>query len=318
VWTTAPPSSSRRRIILATAAVTAASSPTRASPRSCRRSTRSHRATRAASTARTPTPRSSTSSPIRTSSSASTARWAFKFISKIACRRRGRHAVLDGGRQAGVAYVLFTDQRLYRVGTATGACIGTSFQPNQQGFANFGWGTRPTMSDRPRRSSSPARAIRTRRPRLASRASTPPTSRSRRSARCSDIARAELTGRRRTTLCVLHEGHVSNVPPSYIGEINTPRARGRRDGVPHGRSGQRLGVRVLGGDFYMFTGPAAVVGRHAYRPLDGSVSVVATLPTKVVGAGSRPARPRNSHEGSGGGDGGKGHVRRCRCGDRGF
>ena len=40
----------------------------------------------------------------------------------------------------GVAYVVFNDGRLYRVSTATAACVSTSFRVGQQGFSTFGMG----------------------------------------------------------------------------------------------------------------------------------------------------------------------------------
>jgi hypothetical protein len=43
--------------------------------------------------------------------------------------------------QHGVAWVLFTDDRIYRVDTTTAACTATSYVPDQQGFNTFGMGS---------------------------------------------------------------------------------------------------------------------------------------------------------------------------------
>lgn len=66
---------------------------------------------------------------------------SFKTIGKLACPSTGGATPFSMGvDRKGVAYVVFTNGSLYRVSTATAACIATSFQPGQMGFSTFGMG----------------------------------------------------------------------------------------------------------------------------------------------------------------------------------
>ena len=56
--------------------------------------------------------------------------------------RPRRRAFLDGYAvdRRGIAYSVFQDGRLFRVDTASAACLGTTFLPGQNGFQTFGMG----------------------------------------------------------------------------------------------------------------------------------------------------------------------------------
>jgi hypothetical protein len=221
---------------------------------------------------------------------------SFKFISKIACPAPpGDTPFSMAVDRRGVAYVLFTDQRLYRVGTATGACIGTSFQPNQQGFTNFGMGyaTNEVGPTETLYVAGTRDQTQTASPGLA-RIDTTNFTLTKVGPFVPDIARAELTGTGDGRLFAFYtKGVVSNGPPSYIGEINTATAHVIAETpFPTVDQGNGWAFAFWGGDFYMFTGPAAGGSDVTrYRPLNGSVSVVAKLPTKIVGAGVSTCAP---------------------------
>jgi len=219
---------------------------------------------------------------------------SFKFISKIACPAPpGDTPFSMAVDRKGVAYVEFTDQRIYRVSTATGACIGTSFQPNQQGFGNFGMGyatndVGPTETlfvagtrDQNMPSSPGLARINTTNFQLTKVGNFVP-----------DIARAELSGTGDGRLYAFYTKGINNGPPSYIGEIDTNTAAVVAETpFPTVDQGNGWAFAFWGGDFYMFTAPGGGSDVTRYRPIDNSVTVVATLPTRIVGAGVSTCAP---------------------------
>jgi hypothetical protein len=218
---------------------------------------------------------------------------SFKFISKIACPAgNGATPFSMAVDRKGVAYVEFTDNKLYRVSTATGACIGTPFQPNQQGFGAFGMGyatndvgptetlfvagTRDTMQ-----AVSPGLARIDKTFTLQKVGNFVP-----------DIARAELTGTGDGRLYAFYTKGIMNGPPSYIGEIDTNTAHIIAETpFPTVDQGNGWAFAFWGGDFYMFTAPGGASDVTRWRPADNSVRVVAKLPTRIVGAGVSTCAP---------------------------
>jgi hypothetical protein len=219
---------------------------------------------------------------------------AFKFISNIACPSEGATPFSMAVDRRGVAYVTFTDNLLYRVSTATGACIGTPFVANQQGFTEFGMGY-ATNAEGPTEtlfvassgSEGPGGA-----PALA-RVDTNNFVLSRVGDFIPAIRRAELTGTGDGRLFAFYTKGFSPGPPSFVGEINTNNARVIAETpLPTVDQGAGWAFAFWGGDFYMFTAPqGAGSDVTRYRPSDNSVTVVATLPTKVVGAGVSTCAP---------------------------
>jgi hypothetical protein len=190
--------------------------------------------------------------------------------------------------------VTFTDNLLYRVSTATGACIGTPFQSNQSGFTAFGMGY-ATNAAGPTESlfvagtgdtgSATSRGL--------GRIDTTSFLLTKVGNFVPDIRRAELTGTGDGRLFAFYTKGVTNGPPSFIGEINTLDARVVAETpLPTVDQGQGWAFAFWGGDFYMFTGPAtggSDVTR--YRPFDGTVNAVGTLPSRIVGAGVSTCAP---------------------------
>jgi hypothetical protein len=222
---------------------------------------------------------------------------SFVFISNLACPSNGATPFSMAVDRKGVALVEFTDQNLYRVSTATGACIGTPYVPNQQGFGQFGMGyatndigpveslfvagTRDTMV-------SPVS------PGLG-RIDSTTFALTKIGNFVPDIAQAELTGTGDGRLFAFYTKNPATVtgPPSYIGEIDTNTAHVIAEtAFPTVDQGNGWAFAFWGGDFYMFTSPnggSSDVTR--YRPSDGTVNVVATLPATIVGAGVSTCAP---------------------------
>lgn len=219
---------------------------------------------------------------------------SFKFISNIACPAPpGDTPFSMAVDRKGVAYVQFTDKRLYRVSTATGACIGTSFQPDQQGFGQFGMGYATNDV-------GPTEFLFVAGTRDNNQVTSPGLARvdpttfalTKVGNFVPDIARAELTGTGDGRLFAFYTKGVNNGPPSFIGEINTTTARVVAETpFPTVDQGNGWAFAFWGGDFYMFTAPGGGSDVTRYRPSDNSVSVVATLPTRIVGAGVSTCAP---------------------------
>ena len=222
----------------------------------------------------------------------------FKFISKLTCPVDSMFNPFSMAvDRKGVAYVEFTDDRLYRVSTATGACIGTNFQPDQQGFTAFGMGF-ATNSVGPTESLFVAGSTGMNAGMSRGLASidvatfnlTPVGN------FIPDIANAELTGTGDGRLFAFYNKQTNpqggNLPPSFIGEIDTSNAHVIAEtAFPTVGQGTGWAFAFWGGDFYMFTAPGASSDVTRWRPSDNSVNVVASLPTRIVGAGVSTCAP---------------------------
>ncbi|MDF2696558.1 MAG: hypothetical protein K0S65_4941, partial [Labilithrix sp.] len=194
----------------------------------------------------------------------------------------------------GVAYVLFTDERIYRVSTATAACIATSYTPGQSGFQRFGMGfatdsVGPTETlfiagdDNNGGGASGLARISPSTFDLTAVGDFFPS-----------LDSAELTGTGDGRLFAFYRKGQDS-PPSYIGEIDTNTAQviGERrfDNVDQGRG---WAFAYWAGDFYMFHAPppSDTTRVTRYRPSDNSVTVVATTPLRIVGAGVSTCAPQ--------------------------
>ncbi len=217
----------------------------------------------------------------------------FKFISNLACPAGTDNPFSMAVDRKGVAYVEFTDARIYRVSTATGACIGTAYQPNQQGFGQFGMGFATNDI-------GPVETLFVAGTRDQNMAVSPGLARidvntfslTKVGDFVPDIARAELTGTGDGRLFAFYTKGPNNGPPSYIGEINTNNAHiVAETAFPTVDQGNGWAFAFWGGDFYMFTAPNAGSDVTRWRPSDNSVSVVASLPARIVGAGVSTCAP---------------------------
>jgi hypothetical protein len=192
----------------------------------------------------------------------------------------------------GVAYVLFTDEHIYRVSTATAACIATSYAPGQSGFKRFGMGF-ATNSVGPIETLFVAGDDNQGNGGASGLARISPTTFDLTAVGdfFPTVDSAELTGTGDGRLFAFYRKVGS--PPSFIGEINTTTARviGERrfDDVDQGGG---WAFAHWGGDFYMFHAPAGTTRVTRWRPSDDSVTLVATTSLKIVGAGVSTCAPQ--------------------------
>jgi hypothetical protein len=200
----------------------------------------------------------------------------------------------------GAAYVVFQnvdpqtntplngDGLLFRVSTATAACIRTPYQPGQQGIFTFGMGF---ASD----TNGPAETLYVAsddNPVLGSINVTsfglnvvgpfnPP------------IDRAELTGTGDGRLFAFYALDPNDTAGgSAIAQIDkTTGAILAQSVLPQVNQNQHWAFGFWGGDFYTFTGPQGVTEVQRFRPADGSVTSIAQLNGSIVGAGVSTCAP---------------------------
>ena len=193
----------------------------------------------------------------------------------------------------GTAYILFTDNLLYRVSTATGACIGTSYRRGQVGFERFGMGFATNTSglneklfvagDQQNNGTVGLASIDPSTFTL-SYVGTDPS-----------ITSAELTGTGDGRLFSFY-ADPNDDSTSDIGEVDTQTGLllGSRhfDTVDQGNG---WAFAFWGGDFYMFHAPNRTSTVTRWRPSDNSVATVATTApgTVIVGAGVSTCAPQN-------------------------
>ncbi len=216
---------------------------------------------------------------------------AFREIGVIACPSApGATPFSMAVDRVGVAYVLFNDGQLYRVSTATAACVGTGFRPRQQGFFTFGMGYAtdrlgPTESLYVAGDSTNAGST------GLGRIDTQSFVLSRVGPFVPLIDRAELTGTGDGRLYAFYTK--GGQPGSYVGEVDTQTARVIGENrLPTVTQGSAWAFAFWGGDFYLFTAPGAGSRVTRYRPADNTVVDLTNLPTRIVGAGVSTCAPQ--------------------------
>jgi hypothetical protein len=201
----------------------------------------------------------------------------------------------------GVAYIVFDATTgagkgaLYRVSTATAACIGTAFVPNQLGFTTFGMGFASNVN-------GPDETLFIASDSITS-TTMPPTlgtidvttfKASRVAAFAPAIENAELTGTGDGRLFAFYR-KTSNGTGSAIGQIDKQTARVIAETpLPTVDQQNHWAFGFWGGDFYTFTGAqGAGTTVTRLRPADASVTVVGSMPEDIVGAGVSTCAPEN-------------------------
>jgi hypothetical protein len=224
----------------------------------------------------------------------------FRLIGRIACPagvdpRTGTDATpfsmaVD---RRGLAYVLFTDEHLYRVSTLTAACLATSYVPRQENFRLFGMGF-ATNSIGPTETLYVAGDDRQDNPGASGLARiTPDTFALQRVGNFAPrIDQSELTGTGDGRLYAFYK-KTEILGTSFIGEID-PETAGvvgerRFDRIDQGTG---WAFAYWGGDFYMFHAPADATRVTRWRPGDDSVTEVASTSLKIVGAGVSTCAPQ--------------------------
>lgn len=190
----------------------------------------------------------------------------------------------------GVAYVVFNDGALFRVSTATAACVATPFVPGQLDFTTFGMGFATDQSGPVERlfiagdgRSGSARGLASidlSTFRVASVGEFSPP-----------IERAELTGTGDGRLFAFYTKNA--IAGSFVGEIEMSSSRVLAESrLGQVELGQGWAFAFWGGDFYLFTAPDGAASRVTrFRPSDGSVTVVGSIATTIVGAGVSTCAP---------------------------
>ncbi len=216
----------------------------------------------------------------------------FKSIGNISCPATGGATPFSMAvDRKGVAYILFTDNRLYRVSTATAACIGTSYVPNQAGYRKFGMGF-ATNAIGPTETLFVAGSSQEQGAEGLARITPGTFQLNEVGDFFPKISDAELTGTGDGRLFGFYSKEGED-GVSYIGEIKTDTAQviGERR-FPTVDQGGGWAFAYWGGDFYMFHAPGEVTRVTRWRPADDSVTLVATSSVKIVGAGVSTCAPQ--------------------------
>jgi hypothetical protein len=192
--------------------------------------------------------------------------------------------------RTGVAYIVFQDGQLFRVSTATAACIPTPFVAGQHGFApEFGMGfshdstgtgetlyvasgTSTGASGQPQLATIDTKTFA-----LHIVGSFNPS-----------IDNAELTGTGAGDLYGFH----ATPTGSGIAQIDKTNAQVFADSpLPGVMQGSGWAFAFWGGDFYTFTAPSGGTVVTRFRPSDGSIAQVTQIADTVVGAGVSTCAP---------------------------
>lgn len=199
----------------------------------------------------------------------------------------------------GTAYILFTDEHIYRVSTATGACVATTYQPRQGNFARFGMGFATRNIFGPQETlyiaGDPDNVGNGQPTGAAGLASIDPTTFKLTFVGADQrIQSAELTGTGDGRLFAFYQDP-SDFSGSNIGEVDTQ--TGQIIGQRHFESvdqGRGWAFAFWGGDFYMFHAPGGTTTVTRWRPVDNSVATVANAPqgVRIVGAGVSTCAPQ--------------------------
>jgi hypothetical protein len=196
----------------------------------------------------------------------------------------------------GIAYVVFTDGELFRVDLASVACSPTSFVPDQQGFLSFGMGF-TTVGGGPGETLYVAAAPQNATSTISTLATIDTTTFA-----LSVVApmpnfvfQPELTGSGDGRLFAFSADSFEG-SGSFIAQIDTTTAAVvASTALPSVTQGNGWAFGFWGGDFWMFTATsqdATSSDVTRYRPSDGTVEVVATLPSLIVGAGVSTCAPQ--------------------------
>jgi hypothetical protein len=192
----------------------------------------------------------------------------------------------------GAAYVAYVDETsatqtvvvgLYRVSTATAACIGTPFIPRQRGFLTFGMGFVSNTNGPDETlflASDEAAALGT----IDAKSFVvnvvgpfqPP------------ISRPELTGTGDGRLFAFYQSGTA----SAIAQVDKSSGNLVAESpLPAIQQINHWAFAFWGGDFYTFTGPSGTTDVNRFRPLDNSITLVTTLNGSIVGAGVSTCAP---------------------------
>ncbi len=211
----------------------------------------------------------------------------FKKIGVISCPNAGQTTPFSMAvDRQGLAYIVFTDGRLYNVSTATATCQSTSFQVGQHGFVTFGMGFSGDQNGESlfvSQSANPSMGLAT--------IDTQSLGLNFIAAFNPAIPRDELTG--------TGDGHLFAFWPnttgsgSHIAEIDpvTAQVTGLNN-LKIGQQNDAFAFAFWGGDFWIFTAPGGPSTVTRYDPQTQSETKATTLPSTIVGAGVSTCAPQ--------------------------
>lgn len=219
-----------------------------------------------------------------------------KLIGNIACPAdQGATPFSMAVDRKGVAYIHFTDGKIYRVSTATAACVATAFVPGQQGFQQFGMGF-ATNAVGPTETLYVAgsRAVGNGNEGLA-RIDVNNWVLTRVGPFVPTVINAELTGTGDGRLFAFYAKNTNGLPPTYIGEIDTATARvlaeKRLDNVALENG---WAFAFWGGDFWVFLQRDTDNSTNVWR-VNGQTGAVSEplsdTGMEIVGAGVSTCAP---------------------------
>ncbi len=215
----------------------------------------------------------------------------FKLIGNLVCPSGGSTPFSMAVDRKGVAYVVFTDGQLFRVSTATAACIPTSYVPDQEGFNTFGMGFASEFGgplehlyvaeNNFNGLSAGLGRIDVSTFKLAFVDKFNPA-----------IPRAELTGTGDGRLFAFWPDRFQPTG-SHVAEVNKTTAQVvAQTDLPIARTNDAFAFAFWGGDFWIFTSPGGASEVHRFRPADGTTSKMTTHPSTIVGAGVSTCAPQ--------------------------
>jgi hypothetical protein len=219
---------------------------------------------------------------------------AFKLIGTLVCPTGGSGATpfsmaVD---RRGVAYVLYDDGQLYRVSTATAACVKTSFVPGQDGFRTFGMGFASDTAGAAEKlyvtdndMDNVLRGL--------GAIDTSTFALSFVGSFGTAMRRSELTGTGDGRLFAFWPDPTGASSASHLSELD--KATGRivaQTNLPFGRSDSAFAFAFWGGDFWIFTSSGGSSDVNRYRPTDGTTTTPTTHPSTIVGAGVSTCAPQ--------------------------
>jgi hypothetical protein len=216
---------------------------------------------------------------------------AFTRIGRLVCPSTSAPFSMAVDRK-GVAYVLFQDGNLFRVSTATAACIATSYVPSQLGWTTFGmgftsWAGGPeeqlfVAENNPSGNSAGLATIGIPAMNLDFVGAFDPA-----------IPRAELTGTADGRLFAFWPNRGSGGTGANVAEIDK-RTAGviARTELPIARATDAFAFAFWGGDFWIFTGSRQASAVVRFRPSDGTTVQLGTHAGTIVGAGVSTCAPQ--------------------------
>ena len=218
---------------------------------------------------------------------------SFKFIGNLVCPSApGSTPFSMAVDRRGVAYVLYSDGQLFRVSTATAACVPTPFAPNQNGFETFGMGFASDVGGAAEKLYVTDNEYDGTLRGLGS-IDTSTFKLSFIGSFGTQMKRSELTGTGDGRLYSFWPETTFGFTGSHLSELSkTTGAIIAQTNLPVADAQSAFAFAFWGGDFWIFTSTGGASDVNRYRPLDGTTTTPTTHPSTIVGAGVSTCAPQ--------------------------